>query len=213
MICKSKNMRSPEATRVRIIEAAGRLFATHGFNGVGFREIARKAHVSLRMPNHHFGTKRRLFAECIRHALGKGLDFPEIFRITNEITNSNTANRELGRKIQFCFLATHTGDKRRGWYGRILARALTENLPEGLDALEKGLKPARDWFFTVLKSIRPKMKSMDILLWYVSLWAQVSFYHTARHSILHRAGKRKYDKQFLNAAANHLVRTMLAQLR
>ena len=197
----------------RIIEAAGRLFANRGFNGVGFREITRKARVSLRMPNQHFGTKRKLFAECIRYALGKGLDFSAIFRTTSEFTDPNAARRVIGRNIRRCFMAVHAQGKQRNWYGSILARALNENLPEGLDALQEGLKPARNWFSTSLRSVRPKLTPTEFLLWYVSLWAQVSFYHMARTSILHRANKRPYDEHLLKAAADHLVHIMLAQLQ
>ena len=72
-------MRRPEVTRRRIMEAAGRLFAERGFRGVGFRDITSVAHVSLRMPNHHFGAKGQLFAQCVRYALMVQLKFLGIF--------------------------------------------------------------------------------------------------------------------------------------
>jgi len=79
-------------------------------------------------------------------------------------------------------------------------------------AIEDGLKPARTWFFAALKCARPNMNQIELVLWYASLWAQISFYSVARKSILRRVGKNRYDQKFLNAAAHHLVRAMLAQL-
>lgn len=49
--------------RERLIEAGERLFAEHGWNGVGIRAIAAAADVSLAALNYHFGEKENLLAE------------------------------------------------------------------------------------------------------------------------------------------------------
>src|SRR5579864_7013357 len=46
----------------RILDAAERLFARHGFYGVSVRDITEAAGVDVALVNYHFGSKRELFA-------------------------------------------------------------------------------------------------------------------------------------------------------
>lgn len=49
--------------RQRLIDAAERLFAEHGWNAVGIRAIAAAANANLAALNYHFGSKENLLAE------------------------------------------------------------------------------------------------------------------------------------------------------
>src|SRR5580692_2063793 len=46
----------------RILDAAERLFARHGFYGVSVRDITEAAGVDVALVGYHFGSKRELFA-------------------------------------------------------------------------------------------------------------------------------------------------------
>ena len=48
--------------KARILDAAERLFARHGFYGVSVRDITEAAQVDVALVNYHFGSKRELFA-------------------------------------------------------------------------------------------------------------------------------------------------------
>lgn len=50
-----------EATRERVLDAAERLFADHGYDGVSIRDIAREAGVTLGVVGFHGGGKDSLF--------------------------------------------------------------------------------------------------------------------------------------------------------
>jgi AcrR family transcriptional regulator len=50
----------------RILDAAERLFARHGFYGVSVRDITEAAGVDVALINYHFGSKRELFAAVFR---------------------------------------------------------------------------------------------------------------------------------------------------
>lgn len=60
---------SPDETRQRIIEAAEKLFALRGVEGVSIRDITKAAGVNLAAINYHFGTKYGLAAEVFKHCL------------------------------------------------------------------------------------------------------------------------------------------------
>jgi TetR/AcrR family transcriptional regulator, regulator of cefoperazone and chloramphenicol sensitivity len=59
------------STRARLLEAAEACFAAGGFDGVGIRQIADAAGVNLSGIKYHFGSKRGLYLETIRHAMDR----------------------------------------------------------------------------------------------------------------------------------------------
>src|ERR1700722_8860767 len=61
---KSTNKKKAGAKpgKERILDAAERLFARHGFYGVSVRDITEAAEVDVALVNYHFGSKRELFA-------------------------------------------------------------------------------------------------------------------------------------------------------
>lgn len=57
------------ATREKILDAAERLFAEHGFAATSHRQITAEAGVNLAAVNYHFGSKEELFVEVVRRRL------------------------------------------------------------------------------------------------------------------------------------------------
>src|SRR5581483_5358543 len=55
-------------TRARIMKAAERLFAEHGYDGTSIRAIVAKARVNQAAINYHFGGKDALYREVLRTA-------------------------------------------------------------------------------------------------------------------------------------------------
>lgn len=55
-----------EQSAERIEHAATHLFAEHGFDAVGVRDIARMAKVPVSAINYYFGSKEALYRECTR---------------------------------------------------------------------------------------------------------------------------------------------------
>jgi len=56
-------------TRERILDAAERLFMTHGYEGTSMRQITGEAAVNLAAANYHFGSKESLMQEVFRRRL------------------------------------------------------------------------------------------------------------------------------------------------
>lgn len=54
-------------TRERLIEASIEMFSLHGFEGTSLTAIAEKAGVTQPTLNYHFGTKKKLYRDVIRH--------------------------------------------------------------------------------------------------------------------------------------------------
>jgi AcrR family transcriptional regulator len=60
---------SSAETRKRVIEAAEKLFALRGIEGVSIRDITQAADVNLAAINYHFGTKNALAAEVFKKTI------------------------------------------------------------------------------------------------------------------------------------------------
>lgn len=63
--------RNPDATRARILAAAGELFAAAGFAGTRIDAVAARSGANKRMIYHYFGGKEVLFEAVLRHRLGE----------------------------------------------------------------------------------------------------------------------------------------------
>lgn len=63
--------RNPDETRKRILDAALKEFARHGFAGARVDVIAREARINKRMLYHYFGDKDGLFREVLRQKVSE----------------------------------------------------------------------------------------------------------------------------------------------
>lgn len=70
-----------QETRQRLLEAATRLFAEHGFHHVTVRQICKAADANVASINYHFGDKMGLYQEILRSAV-------EAMRQTTEAARS-----------------------------------------------------------------------------------------------------------------------------
>jgi AcrR family transcriptional regulator len=61
--------RPAKATRARIIKAAARIFAEHGYEGASIRSIVARADVNGAAINYHFGSKEGLYRAVLKLAL------------------------------------------------------------------------------------------------------------------------------------------------
>lgn len=62
-VSKSKHSQEDAATTERLLDTAERLFAEHGFDGVGIRALAEEAGVNLGATTYHYGSKEKLYIE------------------------------------------------------------------------------------------------------------------------------------------------------
>ena len=71
-------LREDAATRQRLLDAAIRLFAEHGYPHVTVRALSREADVNLAAVNYHFGGKLQLYREVVGGAFDRMRQDPMI---------------------------------------------------------------------------------------------------------------------------------------
>jgi AcrR family transcriptional regulator len=137
--------------RQRLIDAGERLFAEHGWDGVGIRTIAAAADVSLAALNYHFGDKEKLLAEIFAERARPIA--AERMRLLAEIQASGAATLEgviesflhpalgawsearFGGKV-FAKLRARLAAESEAFNGRIRANAFDESSRRYIAALQ-----------------------------------------------------------------------------
>lgn len=68
---KQPSKRNPDATRLRILQAAIREFSSEGYGGARVDAICKRARANPRMIYHYFGDKDGLYVSVLEHVLGE----------------------------------------------------------------------------------------------------------------------------------------------
>jgi AcrR family transcriptional regulator len=111
------------ATRARIIEAAGQLFAEHGYADTTSKAICERAETNIAAVNYHFGSRDGLYQALLEevHRRVVGLDF-----LKDLAEGSLAPEEKLGVLLEELLPLIVTG---QGWPVRLWARELLSPSP------------------------------------------------------------------------------------
>jgi AcrR family transcriptional regulator len=203
----------PQATRRRILDAAGRLFAERGFRGATLREIARRAGVNLASANYHFGSKQALYLEVVRGEFEK-LERKLEARGANVGAPVETLSRagleELLRRRIETMLETMLDEK--SIHGPIMLREMSD--PSGaLPVIVKQfIDPQRRMMDRIIARLAPELPPAEVEFCTRSLVGQTFFYLTHKAALLLLMGRASYPRGVTCAAAAHITAFSLGGL-
>ena len=209
------NHASPElaGTKLALILAAGELFAEHGVDGTSVRTIAEKAGANIAAVNYHFGSKENLYTETLRYVALEGSGTrPSAFVEDDErLSTPERIAATLTQAVKAQFDAYYNPEM-PPWYARLMIRALLDPSPSFEQMLRQIMVPDHLAFKRIFQKARPGASDMEAQLWAFSVKAQIVFYVFCRAPVLMLLGRAEYDKFFLEAAAEHTVRSTIAAL-
>ena len=141
-------MAEDRVTRERLIEAAGQLFADHGFRKVTVREICRVARANVAAVNYHFGDKLGLYREVLQSAI-------DAMRATNDEARHAGAGQppeeQLRRYIAIFVRRVLTPGN--DTVHKLIHREMNDPTP-ALDALvEQGVRPRVEYLSGLIARI------------------------------------------------------------
>lgn len=110
-----------EDPKVRMLEAAGRIFAERGFRDATVRDICQAAQVNLAAVNYHFGDKERLYIESVKHAHRTRLQ-----QVPPPAWPSGTTAAVKLHGFIYAFLCRVLSDDRDGWEPQLMMRELAQ---------------------------------------------------------------------------------------
>ena len=122
-----------EATRARILQAAGELFAAVGYAEASNKAVAAKAEVDLASINYHFGSRSGLYLAVLDEARRRFLDISDLQRITLAQQPATEKLRALVELVVNKALQGHNN-----WHLRVLAAEILAPSPHGQAHLQTG---------------------------------------------------------------------------
>ncbi len=116
-----------EATRTRILEAAGELFATTGYAETSNKAIAAHAQVDLASINYHFGNRSSLYQAVLAESHGQLFNMGELQQIVGgELPPASKLRVVIEQLVRYA------AREPQAWQLRVLAREIlapTSHLP------------------------------------------------------------------------------------
>ena len=92
--------RPSKITRMRIIKAAARIFAEHGYEGASIRNIVASADVNQAAINYHFGSKEGLYRAVLSGALQVLLEADESSTTPQALPREAALRAFIGRQLR-----------------------------------------------------------------------------------------------------------------
>ena len=150
----------------RILDAAERLFARHGFYGVSIRDITRAAEVDVALVNYHFGSKRDLFAAVFQRRAE--LMNPERLEMLEEVQRMALPGTPSVEQIVYAFTYPMLERSARGgpgWKSYFALVAQVNNSPEwGPVLMTQHFDPLVVKFIEALRQTLPELRAARDLL-------------------------------------------------
>jgi TetR/AcrR family transcriptional regulator, regulator of cefoperazone and chloramphenicol sensitivity len=127
---------STAATREKLLEAAGQVFAERGYHHATIREICRLAGANVAAVNYTFGDKLGLYTEVLRQYLRA----PQMAQLIGAL-DAATSPEEVARQLIRVRLQGLCSGKRPDWGFRIVMHEFSQPTPAMTRVIDEAVRP------------------------------------------------------------------------
>ncbi len=201
---------SNPGTEQRLLEAAGDVFAEHGYRGATVRQICEKAKANIAAVNYYFGDKDGLYLAVLRYLHTIATD---IFPPSLGLRPGANAEDRLHAFIR-SLLHRLLGGGRPNWHMKLAARELIEPT-SALDVIvEEAIRPlSQELESIILDLLGSQADDEQVRLCMVSVVSQCGFYHHSRAVISRLYTIQKFGAQDMERLARHVTQFSLAAMK
>lgn len=170
-----KNNSASRATRRRLIDAAGEIFADVGYERATIKQITDRAGASLAAVNYHFSDKAELYYEVLLEAQQASIETMKAFE---RLPEDATPQSRLTAFIEM-FLRNHLDPDRPRWHGSLLARELMEPTDQLARIKSEHFTSHVDKLEALMRQlVQVPMSRCQLMLYVESVIGQCLFYVT-----------------------------------
>lgn len=199
----------PEATRDRLLDAAGAEFAEHGFRHATVRDICRRAGANVAAVNYHFRDKESLYEAVVTRAHRYAVDkYPPGLGLAPD----PTPEQRLGAFVRAMFLRMFD-EGRPAWQGKLMAREMFEPTRALAILVNDIIKPQHEELMSIVRALMPGAGEGALRLAVNSVIGQVLHYHHARAVTALLQPSAEYGAEDIERLAGHVTRFSLAGIR
>lgn len=198
-----------DGTRLRLIEAAGEVFAEQGLKGARVRDICKRAGANIAAINYHFGGKRALYLASMRHWVQLR---PEGVNGPTEDDLSLPARQRLERFVRMQ-VGRWLPANRPLWHRQLIARELFQPSELFDELLMKEIAPIAHRVATVVQTyLGAEAPQEFVALGVLSVIGQIMQYVNGR-PVIDRLLKLQFTPELLEQIVQHVTDFSDAGLR
>jgi len=127
---------TPDPTREKLLEVAGSIFASHGYQATTIREICAGAGANVAAINYHFGDKLGLYTEVLQQSVRAA----QVLAVHNA-PDQNISPEDMLRALIRARLRSISGKDLPDWHSRLLALELAQPTPALRQLIDKLTRP------------------------------------------------------------------------
>jgi len=197
-------------TRERLLEAAGEVFAEHGFRAATIRDICSRAGANVAAVNYHFRDKEGLYSAVLQYAYDRALQkHPPSLGVTPD-----TPPEERLKVFIRSFMMRIFDEGKPAWHGRLMIKEISE--PTGaLDLLiEQSVRAQFELLISILQALAgDRLPQARLRMCATSIVAQCIHAYYARHVIQKLNPQLIYGPDNIDILVNHIFGFSLAAIR
>lgn len=197
-------------TEERLLQAAGEVFAEHGYRAATVRQICEAAGANIAAVNYHFRDKEGLYMAVLHSVSKANADkYPPHGVLSADATPEQRLRAYIDSLLQRIF-----DEGRPGWHIKIMGRELIEPTP-GIDMIvEEGARPYHQALASIVGDLLGSGANQNaVRLCTLSILGQCAYYHHARQVIQRLYPDQKCGKGDIERLAEHITAFSLAGLR
>jgi TetR/AcrR family transcriptional regulator, regulator of cefoperazone and chloramphenicol sensitivity len=200
-------MEVQDATKVRLLQAAGQEFADKGFECARIRAICERAQANVAAVNYHFGDKEQLYVAAVLEAHRCG-SAPE----GGDESGTREPVEELREFIHHFLsrvLALHDPDD---WRHRLMIREMLHPSPASDVLIREAIRPRFEGLMRILRRFCPEAEERKIHALAFSVIGQCLHYKMARSIAERLIGSDGMAALDLDYLTEHITSFCLAAL-
>jgi len=204
-----------EKTQKALIDAAGELFALHGYDRVTTRAIAELSGENQGGIHYHFGGKEGLLDAAVESAIQCSWTIEELERLVRvELPSGDSPEHYASIVVRMMDLMIESiFSTDRPWWGMtLLFRVLTDAGDIGRKFVDSLMRPHLELTAEIARAIQPEMTEEESQLWAVACTAQVKHFAMMRQAMLHFLNTDEYTDQQVAAIRKTILKNTLGGL-
>lgn len=196
-------------TRLRLLQAAGEIFAEQGFRKATIRDICQRAEANIAAVNYHFGDKEKLYAAVLQHWLGEAM---KKYPPDGNLPADAPARERLAAFVR-SWLFRMLGEGMPAWHGKLMAREMSEPTAGFELLMSESVRPMSQRLSGIVRELLgPDADERIVRDCSLSVAGQCCFYRHAHEMIRRLFPDQRNTPQQIEHLAEHVTRFSLAAI-
>jgi AcrR family transcriptional regulator len=201
-----------DRTRTKLLEAAGEVFASVGYENATIREICARAGANVASVNYHFGDKLGLYTEVLRRSIGAPKNEAVLKMFDLDPAEPEVILKLVIRAMiqRMCGADRHELNLRF----RLMAHELAQPTPARAPVIDEAIRPIYERLLTLIGRLLNLPEDHDkTRLCAHSIVGQIAHYAHARPVLASLWPEQKMTPAQMEEIADHIAEFSLAYIR